>query len=65
MLDPDRGVVQADRVPAHDVQRYQLMDDPVLVDDEVGARSRQLVNSESGTSGANVLNVDWKSGVSV
>ena len=37
LLDADRGVVEADRVAAHVVQGDQLVDRPVLVDDEVRA----------------------------
>ena len=42
VLDPDRDLVQPDRVPAHDVERHELVDRPVAVDDEVRARAGQL-----------------------
>ena len=41
-LDPDRPVVDADRVAAHHVQRRLLVDRAVLVDDEVRAGAGQL-----------------------
>ena len=40
LLDADRGVVEADRVAAHVVQGDELVDRPVLVDDEVRAHAR-------------------------
>src|SRR4051794_23678384 len=43
VLDPDRRVVEPDRMAAHDRQRHELVDRPVAVDDEVRAGARQLV----------------------
>ena len=40
MLDPDRDVVQPDGVAAHDVERDELVDRSVAVDDEMRARPR-------------------------
>ena len=42
MFDPDRAVIQADRVAAADVGADQLVDRSVAVDHEVGARARAL-----------------------
>ena len=42
MLDPDRELVHADRVPAADPERHQLVDRAVGVHDEVRARARVL-----------------------
>src|SRR4051812_49667523 len=43
VLDPDRRVVEADGVAADRPQLDGLIDRPVGVDDEMRARSRQLV----------------------
>ena len=48
VLDPDRDVVEADRVAAHDVQAHELVDRPVVAHDEVGAHARKLAELRVG-----------------
>ena len=57
VLDPDRRVVEADRVAAHEPQRDELVDRAVAVDDEVRAESGSSCSSGSGASGAKVFRV--------
>ena len=53
-LDPDRPVVEADRVPAAHVEAGQLVDRAVLLDDELRADARALAEGRA-RSHANVL----------
>ena len=51
VLDPDRRPVQPDRVAADPLQRDELVDGAVRVDDEVRAGARQLVQLDVGDVG--------------
>ena len=55
VLDPDRRVVEPDRVAAHDRQRNELVDRPVLVDHEVRADTRQLAELDVGCVAGEVV----------
>jgi len=58
MLDSERGVVQADGVAAAPLERDELVDRAVAVDDEVRAAPGRSPNSTSGAFAANVFHVE-------
>jgi hypothetical protein len=61
VLDPDRGPVQSDGVTTDRVERNQLVDCSLGVDEEVRAGARELVELDVGNISCEVANAEAKS----